>query len=147
MSKIKNFLNRLFHYEIVNGPRGEIYLQRWKLLSLPNGGRIFLRNYLGSDWSLHMHDHQAWFISLGIKGSYVEEVIDSDCRKTKRWISPWIRFFSHKHIHRIRINKSIPAWTLIVSGPDKHEWGFYDKNNWIPWREYITMYGGQRGVD
>ena len=148
MSRIFRLLNRLLCYEVVTGPANQRFLQRWRLLALPGGRRVYLRHYQGSDWTRDMHDHQAWFISIGLWGSYVEERYDKQGQKIrKRYTAPWIRFFPATHIHRLRIRPSYSTWTLIASGREAREWGFYTDSGWIEWTTYLRLRGGNRGVD
>jgi hypothetical protein len=79
---IERFLNWAFVHEEINGhQRCPTYLHRWTLfqprarLLKPwlRGFGIYLHKFVGDDWSYDLHDHPKRFISIGLKGSYVEE--------------------------------------------------------------------------
>ena len=136
------------------------YMTRWRLLSMPNGRRLYLHHFFGDDWSEDMHDHPKEFTSIGLWGSYIEERpraygFGSDLleppgaqgvplpkygiiRDTYR--APWIRRFPAHHVHRLVVPRS--AWTLVYTGPTVRPWGFWRDKVWIPWRRYVELFGG-----
>jgi hypothetical protein len=70
---IERILNRLFAREEMDGDgRCPTYLVRWTLLKLPGKRGVYLHHFVGDDWSLDLHDHPKRFISIGLKGRYIE---------------------------------------------------------------------------
>jgi hypothetical protein len=133
-------LDRLFGKpEEINGERCPTYLYRWTILKWRGRG-IYLHHFVNDDWSLDLHDHPKRFISIGLRGRYVE--ITPDPTKTKMFKAPWIRSFPAEHIHRIRMVHSWlggieDCWTLVIALKATSQWGFWHLGKFISWREYI----------
>jgi hypothetical protein len=70
---VMQILNRIFgRAEEINGHnRCPTYLYRWTILST-RWGKVYLHKFVGDDWSLDLHDHPKRFISIGLRGSYLE---------------------------------------------------------------------------
>jgi len=70
----RRWVDRVFEREEMDGDgRCATYLVRWTLLKLPRGMGVYLHHFVGDDWSRDMHDHPKRFISVGLRGSYIEE--------------------------------------------------------------------------
>jgi hypothetical protein len=137
--KIESILTRLFgEPEQINGAnRCPTYLYRWTVCKLPGKRGIYIHHFVGDDWSRDLHDHPKRFISIGLKGCYVEETL----KALTLYRAPWIRSFPATHIHRI----SVPyknCWTLVVVLKATRDWGFWHMSRFIPWRRYIDNEGG-----
>jgi len=142
-----SILNRLFGTpEEINGHnRCETYLYRWIVWST-RWFKIYLHHFVADDWSRDLHDHPKRFISIGIKGSYWEDVPTPlrgyDRMAVSGWYSryycaPWIRSFPATHIHRLRVPYK-DTWTLVIVLKTIREWGFWHDGRFIPWRDYVT---------
>lgn len=149
-------LSKVFRYEAINGgERCPTYLHRWTLFQprrprwLWGGVGIYLHNFVGDDWSRDLHDHPKRFISIGLKGRYVEQtpapflapmsmnyVGQAPCFEVC-YEAPWVRTFPAEHIHRIRLVDGVPCWTLVVVLRGVREWGFWHEGRWIHWKEYV----------
>lgn len=141
------WLTKLFGMpeEINGGNRCPTYLYRWTVAKLPGKRYIYIHHFVGDDWSLDLHDHPKRFISIGLKGSYVEETpfepSDSEwaalgpVRTTYR--APWIRSFPATHIHRICV-PSKSCWTLVFVLKATRPWGFWHLGKFIGWRAYVN---------
>ena len=125
---------KFFRYERITGLDDADYLDRWTLLSLSKGRKIYLHLFLNSDWR-DLHDHPKSFWSIGIWGGYIEQTPDG----IKRWLAPWIRRFGTDHIHRIRINPKRKTWTIVITSPATAEWGFYTGKYWLRWDRYLKI--------
>lgn len=137
------WIDKLFKLENINGDgMVNTYLHRWTLLKIGKY-KIYLHHFLDDEWSKFPHDHPKKFISIGIWGSYEEEVyhIPSDYRYefTKyTFRAPWIRSFSPTHAHRIINPKN--CWTICIVGKSERIWGFWYKYKfWIPWNIYVEL--------
>lgn len=83
-----------------------------------------------------LHDHPVSFLSLILRGGYVE----------KRWshrkgeylkLNSWFNFVrgSDADRHRIILARS-NTLTLCFMGPKVREWGFHMPDGWIMWKDY-----------
>lgn len=122
------------------------YCHRWKLEE-----GVYLHHFIGEDWARDPHDHPKTFTSIGLMGSYTEQVFvpgttnggvepsEMILAKETVWVAPWVRTFASSHIHRIV--RSNDCWTLVFVGERESEWGFWTKNaEWIPFERYIQQY-------
>ena len=93
--------HRISGYEAIGDifSGGRPYLHRWRLLSLPNGRRLYLHHFVRSDSQRDLHDHPKTFISIGLLGGYVEETPHG----RKRFVAPFIRKFPPEHLSLIHI--------------------------------------------
>jgi hypothetical protein len=132
-------LNRLFKLEEINGKnRCPTYLYRWTLLAC-RWFSVYVHHFVGDDWSRDMHDHPKRFISIGLKGQYVEETPHG----SQRYRAPWVRSFPAHHIHRLRLVPGTgDCWTLVIVLRAVRPWGFWHEGRWIPWKEYV----GDEGI-
>lgn len=149
---MRDLLDRLFRLEEINGHgRCPTYLYRWTLFQpkrparLWRGFGIYLHHFVGDDWSRDLHDHPKRFISIGLKGAYVEETPRMDqygrayraFTVDRTYRAPWIRTFPATHIHRLRLINRRPCWTLVVVLRSVREWGFWHNGEWLHWKEYV----------
>lgn len=124
-------------------PDGTLYLRRWVIWRSNKTRRaIYLHHFVNSDWSPHLHDHPKAFISIGLKGAYVEETEGSwNLSNFKLWRAPWFRWFPASHRHRIIVPPMFTAWSLCLVGKAEYPWGFYTEDGWIEWDMYEEMTG------
>lgn len=126
-------IDRILRMEEINGgAECPTYMFRWTLLKLGKFLSIYLHHFVSDDWSRDMHDHPKRFISIGLKGDYVEETPG----KTTLFFAPWVRTFPANHIHRIRLAGN-DCWTLVIVGRAVREWGFWTKGKWMHWKKYV----------
>jgi hypothetical protein len=118
---------------------------KWVLLATPFFN-IFLHKFNGPDWTRDPHDHPANFISIGLKGSYVETVYDQNGEKLydREWRAPWVRSFPATHIHRMSSVGPKGAWTLCIASNWRQNWGFMVNGRLVSWRDYVKEYRSQR---
>jgi hypothetical protein len=140
---LRAWFNRRFSYENMDGDGlCPTYLERWTLLRIGKV-RLYLHHFVGSDWALDPHDHPKTFLSIGLAGSYTEEVYRdlgtaaARC-DTRRWRAPWIRRFPAEHTHRLTLAPGETCWTLCLVGAPRREWGFwYRLDTWMVWTDYV----------
>lgn len=148
MALLTGWVDRIFQREEMDGNgRCPTYLVRWTLLKWWGGRGLYLHHFVGDDWSLDLHDHPKRFVSIGLRGSYVEETpsryrdwwttIPALSMETRSYRAPWIRTFPAQHIHRIKLIDGKPCWTLVVVLKTVRPWGFWHGWYWIPWRKYV----------
>lgn len=121
------------------------YMERWVLnLGLFS---IRLHHWFSSDDKRAPHDHPWWFITLVLKGSYTDQeyvgdiIVDPKRDETGRLLGSaapiprWrddvlhrgsIRFRSAYHRHIVDV-KPPGCWTLMLTGRDWREWGFWTR--------------------
>lgn len=171
--KYHSALSKLFGSpEEINGAnRCPTYLYRW----IAYGGRkresllvrilgqplfkAYFHHFVADDWSLDLHDHPKRFISVGLKGRYVEITPrvkpgshwceEASCKicagyrlETKTFTAPWLRQFPAEHIHRIRmvrgwLGEVEDCWTFVIVLRGTREWGFWHLGKFIHWRAYV----------
>lgn len=103
-----------------------------------------------------LHDHPRSFVSLILRGAYVEErPIQSDqlwTRDGDRWYqNVWatvrkrwsVAYRRAGDLHRIAL-VAPGTVTLCVWGPKRREWGFQTRHGWVHWRTYLGVGQGER---
>lgn len=77
-----------------------------------------------------LHDHPVTFLSVILRGGYVEKTPSGYCVR---------RFFNFiraaNHIHAIRYVMP-DTLTLCFVGPKVREWGYHAKEGWVHWKDY-----------
>ena len=137
--RIYGLLDLLFAHEVIDGHGRRPYMHRWVLLRWPSGA-IYLHHFIGSDWSLDLHDHPKDFTSIGLKGRYAEifELPETGGQwSSKLYRAPWFRRFPAEHRHRLVLERGESAWTLVHVGEKRRDWGFYYVDEFIPWEDYV----------
>jgi len=159
----REWLRRLLsgrpHQVIGEDPR-DPYLLRWYVIPRNPLINVYLHKFLRSDADT-LHDHPWWFVSLILRGGYVE-ISETPDRKMKAlcrtsiadWRSPfWRRCIAYRpatYRHQVVLPTENaapqPCWTLIITGRNTRTWGFWCpvRNRWgrrtgerfVPWKEF-----------
>ena len=110
------------------------YLRRWVV----NCGlfSIRLHHWLGSDDQRHLHDHPWAFITIVLRGGY----IDRDDTRKDRLLPGSIRVRSATYKHSVRVRPS-GCWSLVLTGPEVREWGFWVKGRFRKRNKYFRLFG------
>lgn len=116
---------------------------RWQNHGL---GAVRLHEVITSDDSRAFHDHPWPFLSVGLRGSYVEETpfIGPDgtvpapgepgnWNRTMR--APFVNRKAAGDLHVLRV-PGRPVWTLFFTRPKVRSWGFAGPFGWLPWRSF-----------
>ncbi len=106
------------------------YLIRWTLFTCPLFS-IKFHKILVSDYDC-MHDHPWAFITLLLKGGYVEHTPTG----SKIYHPGRLLYRPAKYVHRLEIHQ--PCYTLVVTFRKVRSWGFITKRGWVPWRQYTA---------
>lgn len=110
----------LFHYdEIVHPYETDVYMRRWRIFYNKKIGGLRVHNIIKGDSDRHLHDHPFSFLSLIIKGGYVEQYGNKSIAHT-RWA--FIRRAA-KSFHRIKQVQE-DTWSVVLHGPVTNDWGF-----------------------
>lgn len=139
----------LWRWAELSGPDGgEPYAYRMALANLWGRCSLYLHVFVGDDWSRDPHDHPKWFLSIGLWGSYDEEVYTvpdhawdrPELAGIERFVAPWVRWFPAEHIHRLRVPEGKRVVTLCITGTQTREWGFWSKaaGRWQHYRSYLS---------
>ena len=91
---------------------------------------VYVHHLLRSDNDRHHHDHHWSFISILLKGRYVEHTPNG--RKLRRVGS--VAFRRAEWIHALELER--PVWTLVIVGRTRRPWGFWTEKGWVSWRKY-----------
>lgn len=110
------------------------YIQRWIL----DFGffSIRLHHWLGSDDPRHFHDHPWWYYSLVLSGSYKD--VSPNGTKLRKIGS--ISYFPALHQHTVQLT-SKTCWTILLTGPESRQWGFWVKGKFRKRNRYFYDYG------
>ena len=122
----------LFHDSVSSHPGECHYLDRW-VMRLP-WFSIRLHHWIAGDDQRNPHDHPWWFVSAVLAGSLREQI--GDTWRTRRPLS--VRWFPAKHSHCV---DSSGCWTLLLTGPESRQWGFWVQGEWIPKKQYFRSIG------
>jgi len=110
------------------------YVERWTLIVL--GFSIRLHHWIKSDDRRYFHDHACNFVSVVLRGQYVNVTSTDQCTVCAGSI--WRAIATKRHY------LSIPkcgAWTLLLCGRPYHKWGFYVKGKKVRPLKYFDKYG------
>jgi hypothetical protein len=102
---------------------------------------VYVHKFLRDDDDRALHDHPWWFVSIILRGGYIEHTESVERRMVLRCRSsifdvrsPWWRrsvgYRPATWTHRVALPHSpnggrVPCWTLIITGPKVREWGFW----------------------
>lgn len=92
------------------------YAERWVF----NAGLFTLRvhHFVRSDDDRAFHDHPWWFLTLVVKGSYIDRSPNGD-----DVLKPGsVRFRPARHRHTV---VTYGVWTIVLTGRKKRAWGFW----------------------
>lgn len=128
-------LDKIFRMEEINGAEVcPTYLYRWTLLRLGKFCALYLHHFVGDDWARDRHDHPKRFISVGLRGGYVEETPEGE----RVYRAPWVRTFPAEHVHRLRmLAPGSECWTLVIVARAVRPWGFWKDGRFVGWRDYV----------
>jgi hypothetical protein len=129
----KGWLSGGPHFTI--GPR---YLLRWYVIPRNPWLNVYLHQFLHDDEDRALHDHPWWFVSVMLKGAYVEVVQNTAINR----YAPSIAFRRSTHAHRVVLPRDefgpVPCWTLVITGRVTRDWGFHCPQGWRHWKEFTA---------
>ena len=139
-------LERLGRKRIVmDRQNDEPYLERYYLFLKDRKHfpfNVFLHKFLKSDPD-DVHDHPWPYATLILKGGYWEWVPQFTAEGKRigeiaHWRKPGhFRTCSATSFHRIELDPAVECWTLFMPGPQRREWGFLQRGQWIHNSEYL----------
>lgn len=106
------------------------YVERWmlnfKLFS------VRLHRWTGSDDQRAFHDHPWWFLTLCLKGGYRDISPEGEDHLSRGSL----RLRKALHQHTVLVDPN-GAWTLLLCGREKREWGFWVKGKFRKRNRYF----------
>jgi hypothetical protein len=123
--------------------KGEPYLGRWILYVL--GRTIRLHKFYKGDDARAPHDHPWSFWTFPLCRGYVEWVIDTDKKLTRKWVKGWRLNYRPADYQHIVEDPPWPFWTIVVTSKRERSWGFWPVfpgcyrpvvRYFVPWREW-----------
>lgn len=126
--------------DFVIGSAQSPYILRWYVISRNRWLNIYLHKFLRDDDDRALHDHPWWFISIMLRGQYTEIREEGSAGSVRR--APSIAYRRATDRHRIVLqrnaqDRSVPCWTLVITGPRIREWGFHCPKGWVPWHQFV----------
>jgi hypothetical protein len=128
----------------------ETYLTRYVIVRTPLFA-IYVHRMDRPDSRAVLHDHPWDFISFVLRGGYWE-MTDTDTRDQPGWKVKYrlVRRVNVKRAtasHYIRHLVRVPTWTLLLTGPRRRTWGYWDRLNpqrrtdfiWVPFDQHPTI--------
>lgn len=119
---------QFFKRQIIRRESGEVYLDRMIIIRWFFGAIMFHRIYLTDSDCLH--DHPWSFLSIILKGGYIEHTKTS----SKLYGTGTILFRKSEFAHRLEVYQ--PTWTLVFTGRKVRDWGFHTPKGWLNWFKY-----------
>lgn len=139
-SWLKGWLSGKPHFII--GGEDNPYLYRWYVLPRNRFFNVYLHKFLRDDEDRALHDHPWWFISVMLKGGYWELIGKGAIFQIKRKaLSIAFRRATHRHrvvLFRDRELKSMPCWTLVITGRVSRAWGFWCLQGFVKWQDFVA---------
>jgi hypothetical protein len=131
---IAAFIHRLLgRSDIHIGPT--IYMRRWRFLSFRRLPGVRLHNIMRSDADRELHDHPFTFLSIILAGGYFEHRADG----TRTWYGPGSFVYrTAETLHRLELRDERAAWTLVLRGPIRRQWGFMCPTGWVHWKDFVA---------
>ncbi len=116
------------------------YMLRWFLIPRNPFFNIYLHKFVRDDDDRALHDHPWWFISVMLKGGYVET---TETGMVARRVGS-IAYRCAEYRHRVQLfrnefglNIRKPCWTLVITGRKVREWGFWCPKGFVHWKDFV----------
>lgn len=130
------------------------YLLRWWVIPRNRWFNIYLHKFLRSDDDRALHDHPWASCSIILAGGYLEHLPDGVVKHRR---PGRITFRIATQAHRVELlcaarggiygsppyTRSLPAWTVFITGPKRREWGFHCPQGWRHWRDFCGVPVGE----
>lgn len=110
------------------------YIKRWVIDFGPFS--IRLHHWISSDDQRNFHDHPWWYLTLVLKGGYV----DRNPQGSKRRTIGSLDFYPATHQHTVLVDPK-GCWTLLITGRESRTWGFWVKGKFRKRNKYFFEHG------
>lgn len=126
-----------------------VYLARYTLAELPDGGHVYLHHFHRSDADRDLHNHPWAGSSIILAGGYREERRvawgeSGEAIERRTYLPGDVNTLDPDTFHRVDLLDPIAGcWTLFTTGARSQSWGFWNRDTGIltPWREAIASRG------
>lgn len=115
---------------------GSLYMRRWRLVHFKRFG-VRVHCIERDDKDRELHDHPFDFVSIILKGGYIEHRPFGVSRVFK---APSFVVRKAEDLHRLELING-PTWTLVFRGALRREWGFMTAQGWKHWRRFTEEKG------
>ena len=119
----------LFRYVIIKHQTNKRpYMHRWHVIPRNRWLNIYFHKVVQSDDDRALHDHPWWNMSIILKGRVRELLPDG----TMRLLTPGsFQLRSPTDLHRLKLIKGAPYYSLFITGPRVRDWGFMCQSGWV----------------
>ena len=90
---------------------------------------LFLHRMDGPDSRPTLHDHPWNFLSVVLRGGYIERRLDPATMEVREGHT--VRHVNHMRTHDAHAIVSLlrwPTWTLLLVGARRRTWGYWERN-------------------
>lgn len=141
-------------FEVPNLDRPEqTYLSRLRIVQTP-WFALYLHRMDGPDSRPTLHDHPWNFLSVVLRGGYIERRLDPRTMTVDehRVVHRWNRMCTHD-AHAITSLLRLPTWTLLFVGVRRRTWGYWEgpvsddqRWRWTPFNTHRHAYEFDRAM-
>jgi hypothetical protein len=111
------------------------YAYRWVFIFFNFSIRV--HHFLRSEPIAHQHDHAWNFVTLILKGGY----LDVSPNYTDKVTAGSIRYRNAEHVHNLILPKGKDCWTIIFTSKPVRKWGFWVKGKMRRPLQYFHKFG------
>lgn len=113
-------------FEVPNYDDDGTYLTRWRIIQTPLCA-LYLHRLSGPDPRTTLHDHPWNFLSVVLRGGYIERRLDpSTTEVDEQHRVRWFNRVRANDAHAIVTLKRTPTWTLLLVGRRRRTWGYWE---------------------
>lgn len=112
------------------------YVIRWGIKT--KWFSIRVHKWLHSDDLRHLHDHSWWYLTFIMKGHYTEFLENDKVDFVTRF---QFRYRPLGHKHAVSIDPFKGCWSILLTGPEKREWGFWVNGKFRKRNKYFFEHG------
>ncbi len=141
---------------------GKTYLSRFGF-GFKNVASVLVHKMEAPDPGPDLHNHPWWFITIPLWGGYIEQRTHEDLavqyakeaesgypyRGTVEVRKPFRpKLMRLSQCHTITDLRKKTAWSLVITGPVKRDWGYFTSGGFMPHEEYEAgLQATKRGIE
>lgn len=117
----------------IKSKKGVLHFRRWRIMETPWFG-IYIHGIYKADKDLHLHDHPWNYMSVVLKGAYLEaSKVDGEIRMARpvQW-----KWNNATRFHKIALLVTPSVYTLFITGKKYREWGYDVDGVWVDNQTY-----------
>jgi len=139
---------RLTHPDLLIAPHDVPYLYRWDIIH-EKESCVYFHIQVANDGGRQLHDHPWDNYSVILAGAYMETICSlhgqPDPGYTRKLLRKTGDVISRgaEQCHRLDLAPKAPyCITLFTTGPKKRDWGFWDKDGFVPFDKITQVVDG-----